>query len=169
MSALRHFRIAAFTAAALLGATSAHAQLMDSLKGALGGGSGSSSSSGGAAGLLGSGGQASGGASSLLGGLGGQAMPSLDSVGTGNLTGVLGYCVKNNYLGGSAASSVQSQLLGKLGGSSQAQSDSGYQQGLSGILGGNSGQQVNLGGGGLKGEITNKVCEQVLKYGQSLL
>ncbi|AZG07623.1 DUF2501 domain-containing protein [Pigmentiphaga sp. H8] len=146
-------RLAALALGLLLGAATAQAQLLDSVKGALGGGGGQ---------------QSSGGGSSLLGGLGGASMPSLGSVGTGNITGILSYCAKNNYLGGGAAS-VKDKLLGKLGGEQQAQSDPGYREGLSGILGGNSGQKMELGGGGLKQQITEKVCDQVLEYGQSLL
>jgi hypothetical protein len=56
-----------------------------------------------------------------------------------------------------------------LGGAKSAQSDAGYQQGLKGILGGDSGQKVELGGGGLKQQITDKICDQVLQYGKSLL
>ncbi|MPS26726.1 DUF2501 domain-containing protein [Pigmentiphaga sp.] len=145
-------RLAAIALGLFLGATTVQAQLLDSVKGALGGGS-----------------QQSSGGGSLLGGLGGASMPSLGSVGTGNITGILTYCAKNNYLGG-GASSVKDKLLGKLGGEQQAQSDPGYREGLSGILGGNSGQKMELGsGGGLKQQITEKVCDQVLQYGQSLL
>ena len=163
MSLQRTLNLRPVCCAALLlfgAATLAQAQLLDSVKGALGGQHGSSSS-----------GSSAGGASMLggLGGsLGGQSMPSLSSVGTGNITGVLTYCAKNNYLGGDA-SSVQNKLLGQLGGAKSAQSDPGYQQGLNGILGGKSGQKVDLGGGGLKQQITDKVCDQVLQYGKSLL
>ena len=159
MSAHRtlNLRPACWAALLLFGAAAAaQAQLLDSVKGALGGQNAAGASGG------------SAGGASMLGGLGGQAMPSLSSVGTGNITGVLTYCAKNNYLGGDA-SGVQSKLLGKLGGAKSAQSDPGYQQGLNGILGGNSGQKVDLGGGGLKQQITDKVCDQVLQYGKSLL
>ncbi|OVZ57188.1 hypothetical protein CDO44_18980 [Pigmentiphaga sp. NML080357] len=144
-----HF--AALALSLFIGIPAAQAQLLDSVKGALGGGQ-----------------QSGGGEGSLLGGLGGASLPSLGSVGTGNIAGVLGYCAKNNYLGGGAAS-VKDKLLGKLGGERQASADPGYQEGLSGILGGNSGKKVELGGGGLKQQITEKVCDQVLEYGQSLL
>lgn len=144
-------RLAAIALGLFIGTTAAQAQLLDSVKGALGGGQ-----------------QSSGSGGSLLGGLGGGSLPSLGSVGTGNIAGVLSYCAKNNYLGGGAAS-VKDKLLGKLGGEQQARSDPGYQEGLSGILGGNSKQKVELGSGGLKQQITEKVCDQVLQYGQSLL
>ena len=131
-----------------LGATAARADMSGALKDALGGGS----SSGG----------------SLLEGLGGQSVPALDQVGIGNLTGVLTYCMKNNLLGGDAAG-LQDQLLGKLGGEQKASSDAGYQEGLGGVLGGNSDQKLDLSGGGLKQQLTDKVCEEVLKYGKSLI
>lgn len=163
MSVLRtlNLRPACWAALLLFGAaTAAQAQLLDSVKGALGGQQGSSASAG------------SAGGGSMLGGLGsslgGQSLPSLSSVGTGNITGVLGYCAKNKYLGGDA-SSVQNKLLGQLGGAKSAQSNAGYQQGLKGILGGDSGQKVDLGGGGLQQQITDKICDQVLQYGKSLL
>lgn len=129
----------------------AHAQLLDTVKGALGGQQQSGASS----------------AGSLLGGTSGQ-MPSLSSVGTGNLTGVIEYCAKNNYLGG-GASGVKDKLMEKLGGTQQAKKDPGYQEGLSGVLGGNSGQKMDLSGDGLKKQVTEKVCDQVLQYGKSLL
>ncbi|MDX3907293.1 MAG: DUF2501 domain-containing protein [Pigmentiphaga sp.] len=143
---------AVLTLSLLLGIPTAHGQLLDSVKGALGGSQQSAGSAG----------------DSILGGLGGSSLPSLGSVGSGNIAGVLTYCAKNNYLGG-GASSVKDKILGQLGGEQQAQSDPGYQEGLSGILGGNSGKKVELGGGGLKQQLTEKVCDQVLKYGQSLL
>jgi hypothetical protein len=159
------FRPACWAALLLFGAaTAAQAQLLDSVKGALGGqhASGTSGSSTGGSSMLG------GLGGSLGSGLGGQSLPALNSVGTGNITGVLTYCAKNKYLG-SDASSVQNKLLGQLGGAKSAQSDAGYQQGLKGILGGDSGQKVELGGGGLKQQITDKICDQVLQYGKSLL
>lgn len=124
-----------------LGATAARADMSSALKGALGGGG------------------------SLLGG---QSVPALDQVGIGNLTGVLTYCMKNDLLGGGAAG-VKDQLLGKLGGERKAKSDAGYREGLGGVLGGDSDQKLDLSGGGLKQQLTDKVCEEVLKYGKSLI
>jgi hypothetical protein len=60
-------------------------------------------------------------------------------------------------------------LLGKLGGQQKAQLDTGYQEGVGGILGGNSGKKVDLNGSGLKQQLTDKVCDQVLDYGKSLI
>ncbi|ACO77654.1 hypothetical protein AvCA_14380 [Azotobacter vinelandii CA] len=103
-----------------------------------------------------------------LTGLTGVSVPSLDSVGTGNVAGVLQYCVNNNYLK-SDASSISSKLTGLLGGQEEATQDEGYQQGLQGILGGDSGTEVDLSSSTLKQKLTDKVCDQVLSYGKSLL
>jgi len=135
--------LAAPCLAALLLATSAQAQLPGAIQGVLGGD------------------KAAGAAT-------GSAIPDLGSVGSGNIAGVLGYCAQQKYLGGDAAS-VKDKILGKLGGAQQAEADPGYQEGLSGVLGGNSGSKMDLTGGGLKQQLTEKVCDQVLKYGQSML
>lgn len=159
MLTLRAAGLVLLSSSLLLGAT-AQAQLLDAVKSAVGGGS---SSGGVASSALG------GSLPGALGGAGG-GMPALDSVGTGNLAGVLTYCARNKYLGGADASSVQNQLIGKLGGPAQAKSDPGYQQGLKGILGGDSGQKMDLAGGGsVQQQIRDAACEQVLKYGKSLL
>lgn len=51
---------------------------------------------------------------------------SMTSGSMGNVAGLLEYCVKNNYLGGSSgASGIQNQLMGKLGGGSGSSSNSG--------------------------------------------
>ena len=132
----------------LAGGSAAQAQLSDAIKGAIGGGS-----SGGGA----------------LGGLGGAAMPSLGDVGIGNITGVVEYCAKNQYLGGGSVGKVKDGLMGKLGGEQKAEATPGYQEGLSGVLGGNSDKKVDLGKPGIKEQLTDKVCAQVLDYGKSLL
>ena len=117
-------------------------------------------------------GKSAGGGSALggLGGLAGGGIPSLDSVGTGNVTGLVGYCAKNNLLGGDAAD-VKAKLMGKLGGEEKAQADPGSQEGLKGIVGGNSDKKFDLGGStaGVKSQVTEKVCDQVLKYGKSMI
>ncbi|MGD9509199.1 MAG: hypothetical protein AB7X49_11680, partial [Geminicoccaceae bacterium] len=51
-----------------------------------------------------------------LGALGDGGLPSVDQASTGNLAGVLQYCIENNYLGGGDASSVEQSLLGKADG-----------------------------------------------------
>ncbi len=92
---------------------------------------------------------------------------------TGNAAGLLGYCIKNNYLGGaSGAAGLKDRLLSKLGGESQAsRNDASYQQGLQGILNGGDGHSFNLGqqSGELKQKLTDKACKAVLKQGRSLL
>ena len=134
------------------------AQLLDSLKGKLsGGGDTASQTGGGLAGLT-------GGSS-----LGGGALSSLSSGSTGNIAGVLQFCIKNNYLSGNGVSSVKDKILGKIPGN-QPKSDPGYLDGAKGILDGGDGKKLSLGGeGGLKAQVTKKVCDQVLSQGKSLL
>ena len=133
-------------AAACLSLPAAHAQLGDLLKN-------------------------SGGTSGAAGGLGGleSAMSgqSLSSGSLGNVTGIIEYCMKNNYLSGSGASSVKDSLMSKLGGS--ASSDSGYTDGAKGILSSSSGQKVDLSGGGMKEQVTKEVCNKILEQGKSML
>ena len=66
-------------------------------------------------------------------------------------------------------SGIKDKLLGQLGGEEQAKANPSYQEGLNGILGGKSGQKMDLSGGGLKQQLTTQVCDQVLKYGESLI
>ena len=145
-----------YAAATLLVATlfpfaSAHAQLGDLLDKARGAGSGAAGGSGG---------------SGALGGvLSGQSMTAGS---TGNVAGILEFCIKNNYLKGNAASGVKDALMGKLPGAS-AKSDSGYGDGAKGILNSAGGDKLDLGGGGLKAEVTRKVCDAVLSQAKSLL
>jgi len=155
--------VAALVAAPFF-ATGAQAQLMDAVKGQLGGGATQSGSTTGAA--QGLGGALGGDSSSALSALGGSA-----SAGTaGNAAGVLEFCIKNNYLSGDAASSMKDQLMGKLGGSEKASSDEGYTKGAAGVLTGGNGQSVDLSSaGGLKEEITRKACDQVLSQSKSFL
>ncbi|MEQ5839229.1 hypothetical protein BWP39_04355 [Paraburkholderia acidicola] len=139
--------------AALLPFSAAHAQLGNLLPGG-----GSNSSSSGGLGSLGN-----------LGGLG-SSLPgsSLTSGSTGNVAGILQFCIKNNYLSGDSASSVKDSLMSKLPGGSST-SDSGYTQGSQGILSGSNGKQVDLSGGGLKEQVTKQVCDKILSQGKSLL
>jgi len=132
-----------------------HAQIGDMLKSQMGGDSSQGSTSG-----LGS-----------LGSLGnGISLQSLSSGSTGNVAGVLQYCIQNNYLSGDAASSVKDKLMGKLpGGSSSSSSDSGYLDGAKGMLDSNNGKQLDLSGGGLKAEATKQICDKILQQGKSLL
>jgi len=110
---------------------------------------------------------AAGGGLDNLGGMGnGLSLDSLSSGSTGNVAGVLEYCIKNNYLGG-GASPVKDGLMSKLGGS--ASSNGGYLDGAKGILDSGNGKQVDLSGGGLKEQVTKQVCDKILAQGQSLL
>ena len=110
--------------------------------------------------------------SSALGNLGGIGSAlsgsSMTSGSLGNVAGLLQFCIKNNYLGGDSAAAVQNSLMGKLPGGAST-SDSGYTSGASGLLSGSNGGQMNLSGGGLKAEVTKKVCDQVLAQGKSML
>ncbi|CAM2140692.1 DUF2501 domain-containing protein [Pararobbsia alpina] len=133
----------------------AQAQIGDMLKSQIGGSGGNDSSAGG----LGS-----------LGSLGG--MSSVSSGSLGNVTGVVEFCIKNNYLGsGSGASSVKDQLMSKLSGQTQGSptSDSGYTDGAKGLLDSNGGKQLDLSGGGLKAEATKQVCDKILSQAKSML
>jgi hypothetical protein len=136
--------------AALLAIPSAQAQLGNLLNQAGG-------NSGGGSGL---------GNLSGLSGLSGGSLSSLTSSSTGNVAGVLEFCVKNNFLGGDA-SSVKDGLMSKLGGSSSG--DSGYSDGSKGILDSGGGQKVDLSGSGLKEQVTKQVCNKILDQGKSLL
>jgi hypothetical protein len=147
----RHNRRAAakaFLIASLLYVVTAHAQLGGLLN--QGGNSGSS------------------GGLSNLGGVGnGLSLQSLTSSSTGNVAGVLEFCIQNNYLGG-GASSVKDSLMSKLPGGSSS-SDSGYTDGSKGILNSGDGKQIDLSGGGLKQQITKQICDKILVQGRSML
>lgn len=127
------------------GPVQAQAQLMDQLKGAVG--SGQNGSSGG--GVLGSGG-----------------LPSVGQASPSNTAGVLQYCIQNKYVGSGGAASVKDSLMSKAG---QGTNDIGYKAGSSGQLQTGNGQNFSLGGDGVKAQITQKLCEQVLQHAKSLL
>ena len=136
--------IAGMSIAALLSISAAHAQLGDLLKKEE-----SSASSGG------------------LGNLGGLGGASITSGSASNVAGLLEFCIKNNYLGGNQAASVKDSLMSKLQGGSSASSDSGYSSGAKGILSSSDGSQLDLGG--MKKQLTKKICDKVLDQGKSLL
>lgn len=108
----------------------------------------------------------------LGGKLGGMLPGGGQSGSTGNVAGILQYCVKNNYLGGdSGASGIASKLLGKTDGGSN---NTDYSTGAEGILKGKDGSSTNLssiGGGNsdMKSKLTTKACKVVLKQGKSFL
>ena len=120
----------------------ANAQLMDRLKGAVGSGQG--------------GGNAGG-------------LPSVGQASPSNTAGVLQYCVKNNYVSGGSATSVKDSLMSKVTGSGNGANDSGFQAGNNGTLNTGNGQSYSLGGGGIKAQITQKICDQILQHAKSLL
>ena len=130
-----------------LPAAPAGAQLLDQLKGAVGSGQ-------------------SGGM------LGGSGLPSVGQASPSNTAGVLQYCVRNNYVGGSDATSVKDSLLSRVTGARS--NDSGFQSGSNGILDTGNGQTYNLAGsgnsnGGIKAQVTQKVCDLILQHAKSLL
>uniref|UniRef100_UPI003BEEBB0B DUF2501 domain-containing protein n=1 Tax=Burkholderia arboris TaxID=488730 RepID=UPI003BEEBB0B len=163
----RFIRLA--TAGALLGALAGffapvcavHAQgnLLNQITGGNADGAANSGSSSGALSALGTiTGAAPGGGSSLV----------PDS--TGNVAGLLKFCVENNYLSGASggtASSVKDALLGKLGGDTS--SNIGYTSGASGVLDAGGGKTLDLSGGGIKQQVAKQVCDKVLTQAKSLL
>jgi oligoribonuclease NrnB/cAMP/cGMP phosphodiesterase (DHH superfamily) len=86
------------------------------------------------------------------------------------VTGVVEYCIKNNYLSSaSGASSVKDQLMSKLSSKESPTSDSGYTDGAKGMLDSSNGKQLDLSGGGLKAEATKQVCDKILAQAKSML
>ncbi len=108
-----------------------------------------------------SGGQSQGGLGSLLGGL----LPNVGSVAAPNAAGVLGYCLKNKFLGGANATGAAS-VIGQLTGKQGTKTAPGYAEGRQGLLQ-MDGNSLSLGG--LKGQVTTKLCDLVLKRAQSFL
>ena len=117
----------------------AHAQLMDQLKGAMGTGQGG----------------------------GALAVPTVNQASPSNIAGVLQYCVQNNYVSGGSATSVKDSLVNKVTGSNHAP-DSQFQQGSNGVLDTGNGSNFSLGGG-IKEQVTKKVCDLALSHAKSLL
>ena len=113
----------------------------------------------------GAGNEALGGMGNPAGALAGQ---SVTAGSTGNLTGILQYCVKNSFLGGAEASSVTDKLMGKLGGSSAASSDKGYQDGIKGVVTSTDGKQLDLSGVAATTGLSKQVCNQVFSQAKSL-
>ena len=140
--------LVAVCGAMVLGGTPARAQLLNQVQNAIG--------SGRAAGIGG------------LGGLGG-GLPSVSNASPTNLAGIIQYCIRNNYLSGGTASSVKDSLLGKVTGSNQGATDSGFRAGNSGLLETGQGQSFGLGGGGIKSQVTRKLCNLVLQRAKSML
>lgn len=137
----------------LLSASAAPAQLQ------LPGLGGVGQSAGGLGGGLGS------GLGSGAGGLLGLLLPNVVSVAAPNAAGVLGYCVKNKFLGGVGATGAAS-VIGQLTGRAGARAEPGYAAGQKGVLQMDGG---SLPLGDLKAQATTKVCDLVLKHAKSLL
>jgi hypothetical protein len=147
---MNRIALAAATLALLALTPPANAQLEDLLKH----GQGSGGTSGSGMGKLG------GIGSALSGG-------SLSAGSTGNVAGLLEFCIKNNFLGGSDSSSIKDQLMGKLGGTPPP--ESGYAEGAQGLLKSGDGRQLDLSGGGLKAQATKQICDRVLSQAKSML
>ena len=142
---MRHFRYFIVMAACGFAAGPVLAQSMPGMGGANG-------LSGAASGLM-------GGGSGAMGAM----LPSLSSSSTGNVAGVLSYCVKNNIVQGSSATGALSALTGQSG----VTSSSGYAAGEQGQIQSGSGNNFSLGGASQ--QIKTKACDMVLKHAQSLL
>jgi hypothetical protein len=93
---------------------------------------------------------------------------SLSAGSTGNVAGLLEFCIKNNYLGGKDASSIKDKVMDKLPGGA-ASSDSGYTDGARGLLKSSDGMQMDLSGGGIQAQVSKQVCDSVLAQAKSLL
>ncbi len=108
---------------------------------------------------LGSGGGAGGGLSGLLG----RGLPSVSSAPTGNVAGVLGYCMQTNALQGGNAGSTLNALTSRRG----LTSSSGYAQGQQGLLQTGNGNSVSMAG--MSGQVRSRMCSMVLSRAQSFL
>jgi hypothetical protein len=92
-----------------------------------------------------------------------KGLPNVSAIGPGNAAGLLSYCVKNKYLGGSSAGSVVDGLMKKPG-----------VKGSSGLTAGQAGNIVNgkaapVSMGSVPKELKSQACNMVLKRGTSLL
>jgi hypothetical protein len=143
-----HFLAAPICAALVIGSLSP--ALAQQLPGMGGNGSGSVS-------------KALGGLSGGAGGLAGQMLPSLSSASTGNVAGILSYCVQNNDLQGSAATTTLDALTHKNG----VTSSSAYTAGQQGQLETGSGHSFSLSG--VTQQVKTKVCGMALEHAKSLL
>ena len=99
------------------------------------------------------------GGASALGGL-----PDISKMGVPNVAGVLGYCVKNKFLGASGAGSVLNGLKGKPG----VTTSPDFRAGEAGnIIPGPGASPVSLGS--LPSSLKTQACDQILRHGSSLL
>jgi hypothetical protein len=98
----------------------------------------------------------------LPGGVGG--LPDISKMGVPNVAGVLGYCVKNKFLGSSGAGSVIDGLKGKPGVTASPDFSAGE---AGNIIPGAGASPVSLGS--LPASLKTQACDQVLRHGSSLL
>jgi len=100
----------------------------------------------------------------LMGGMAGMAgIPSVGSASTGNIAGILDYCLSQNAVSSSSGHSVVSSLTSQ--GNVAASSD--YQKGLDGSLQTGSGKSIGLSS--LSQPLKQRVCSAALKRGQALI
>jgi Protein of unknown function (DUF2501) len=104
-----------------------------------------------------------GGLSGGAGGLAGQMLPSLSSASTGNVAGILSYCIQNNNLQGGAATTTLDALTHKNG----VTSSSAYAAGQQGQIETGGGNSFSLSG--VQQQVKTKVCDMVLERAKSLL
>jgi hypothetical protein len=90
-------------------------------------------------------------------------LPNISSIGMGNATGALGYCVKNKVLGGGEASSVLNTLSGK----PEVRSAPGYADGQAGKLNLGDGSTFSLNGA--QSQLKSQACNMVLKQAKNFL
>lgn len=103
-----------------------------------------------------------GGMRSMASGAMGSMLPNVSSASTGNVAGVLSYCVQNNYLSGSGATSALSSLTGKQAVTSSSDYTAGQQGQL--LTGGESPFSLSS----LKSGAKKKVCNMVLDRAKNL-
>jgi len=104
------------------------------------------------------------GAGGMLGGaMGNMGLPSVSSASSGNVAGILSYCVSNNAVSSSAGNTALSQLTGK----GNVASSSGYQNGSQGLLETGSGNTFSLSN--LSQSLKQRVCKAILSRAQNLL
>lgn len=107
-------------------------------------------------------GSGQGGLSGAAGGLLGGLMPNVGTSTVGNVTGVLGYCLKNKLLGGVGATSVLNGLTSRSG----VTSSKDFAIGQSGIL---QTGNATLPLGSVEDKLRAKMCDLVLRQATKLL
>lgn len=101
----------------------------------------------------------------LPGDLLGGALPNIGSSSIGNLTGVLGYCVKNKFLGGGAGRGA-SNVLNGLSKRADVTSSRDFALGQTGVLQTGNG---TLPLGNVTGGVRTRMCDLVLQQATKLL